>query len=776
MLALRDAFEGVVNGHAGAISIEGPSGIGKSELVRRFLSQLGSQRGVVVLSGRCYENESVPYKALDGVVDDLSRHLASIPRDDAERLMPSDAPALTRVFPVLLQVEAAADVRRDPRVHSGDLAGLRRRAFQALRELLGRFADRQPLVMCIDDLQWADADSVALLEELLRPPGAPTMLTLLCFRSEETAAKPFLRGLSERAGSDPWQAISLEPMTGDEAHRLIGDLLPVDTMLTEEDIRGMTREAGGSPFVLEQLASYVGGCRRDQLRAPTFSEMFDARVDALSPAARRFLDILAICGRPMSPELICDACGIRAERQSLVARLRASRFIRSSGSSERVETYHDRIREVLAVQIDRDGTRGIHALMAEVLAERRSDDCEAMFEHYRGAGDAENASIHAGLAGEKAATALAFDRAVSFYRHALALTPASPSTPVWEEGLAHALANAGRPAEAADAYLRAAASARQADRVELQRRAAEQFLISGDIDRGLGLIRTVLGGIGVNVPRSPQVALLQLLWRRLRLRWRGLGFVATPAERLDSDTLLRIDTCWSVTAGLTAVDMIAASNFSAHHLLMALDAGEPYRIARAMAMESAARGACPTGTRFSARLRQLSKALAAREGNPHAIALTILADAIIAVTHGEWKQASTLAKESAAILHDQCVGVTWELTMAENLVIWSLMYQGNSVSSRDGCRRCWLTRAAAGTSPLPSSCAPGATTRGWRQTTPTKVNARQWKASPGGRTKAFTVSTTARGWLECRPRCTAARRNRHGGYTPRRKECSAVHC
>ena len=106
------------------------------------------------------------------------------------------------------------------------LSSLRRRAFDALRELLGRLANRQPLVIWIDDLQWADADSVVLLEELLRPPSPPAMLTLLCFRSEETAAKPFLQALLDRAGRDVWSAISLEPMTEDEASALIGDLLP----------------------------------------------------------------------------------------------------------------------------------------------------------------------------------------------------------------------------------------------------------------------------------------------------------------------------------------------------------------------------------------------------------------------------------------------------------------------------------------------------------------------------------------------------------------------
>jgi eukaryotic-like serine/threonine-protein kinase len=680
---LNDAFLAVMNGGAAAVSVCGPSGIGKSALVRRFLSRFGTRDDVVVLSGRCYENESVPYKALDGVVDDVSHYLASIPRQQVERLMPPDVPALTQVFPVLLQVSAIEDARGDQDLGNVDPLGLRRRAFGALRELLGRLADRQSLMVYIDDLHWADADSVVLLEELLRPPKPPAMLTVVCFRSEETAEKPFLQALLERAGVGIWSAITLEPMTEDEAHTLIGALLPTNSTLTVDDKTVMTREASGSPFVLEQLARYAGVKREPSLRH-TFAEMFATRLAALSPEARRFLETLAICGRPMAPELICDACGVTRERQSLVAMLRSSHFIRSSGSAERIETYHDRIREVLAAEMAPDAVRGIHHFIVQALVDKRSDDCEALFEHYLGAGDGENASIQASVAAAKAATALAFDRAAFFYRHALALTPTSSAVHAWSEGLADALANAGRPAEAAEAYLRAAAGADHTRRVELQRRAAEQFLIGGHIDRGLDLIRTMLAGMGVRVPRSPRSALLWLLWRRARLRWRGLGFVPTQIDEIDADTLLRVDTCWSAATGLALVDMISASEFSVHDLLMALDAGEPDRIARAMAMESAARGAYPTGRKLSDRLLQQSKALARSVGNPHAIALSILADALIASALGEWKKAGTLSEQALAILRDQCVGVTWELSIAQNVVIWSLMYRGEL---RELCRQ-----------------------------------------------------------------------------------------
>ncbi len=196
--------------------------------------------------------------------------------------MPSNMPALTQVFPVLLQVKAIKNAPRSQERGSVDPLDLRRRAFEALRELLGRLAARGSLVVWIDDLQWADADSAVLLEELLRPPGQPAMLTVLCFRSEETAAKPFLQALLERAGQDAWSTISLEPMTEDEALALIARLLPADSALTDRDKHRMTREAGGSPFVLEQLARYAGVNRLRPNQAPTFAAMFESAAgDAL---------------------------------------------------------------------------------------------------------------------------------------------------------------------------------------------------------------------------------------------------------------------------------------------------------------------------------------------------------------------------------------------------------------------------------------------------------------------------------------------------------------
>src|SRR5207344_2384366 len=101
---------------------------------------------------------------------------------------------LVRVFPVLSSV-AALEQRAQERAVAGEPQELRRRAFMALRSLLGAVADDRPLVVHVDDLQWADVDSVALLEQLLHAPGAPALLFLGSFRSEAIGTSAALSAL-----------------------------------------------------------------------------------------------------------------------------------------------------------------------------------------------------------------------------------------------------------------------------------------------------------------------------------------------------------------------------------------------------------------------------------------------------------------------------------------------------------------------------------------------------------------------------------------------------
>ena len=110
--ALEDAFRESERGKSIVAAVHGGSGMGKSALVRQFLEKVRADGAAVVLAGRCFERESVPYKALDSLIDVLSRHLKSLPTARAEGLLPRDVLALARLFPALRRVEAIAGARR----------------------------------------------------------------------------------------------------------------------------------------------------------------------------------------------------------------------------------------------------------------------------------------------------------------------------------------------------------------------------------------------------------------------------------------------------------------------------------------------------------------------------------------------------------------------------------------------------------------------------------------------------------------------------------------
>jgi len=108
------------------VLVQGRSGMGKTTLVDRFLGRIRADPRATVLAGRCYERESVPYKALDSVIDSLSQRLRRL-GDQAEVLLPSDIHSLVRLFPVLRQAPAVATASR-PAVEIPDPQELRRRS------------------------------------------------------------------------------------------------------------------------------------------------------------------------------------------------------------------------------------------------------------------------------------------------------------------------------------------------------------------------------------------------------------------------------------------------------------------------------------------------------------------------------------------------------------------------------------------------------------------------------------------------------------------------
>ena len=677
LAALHDAFAATRADKTVSVYLHGDSGMGKSALVRTFLNQAKEkEKDAIILQGRCYERESVPYKALDGVVDSLSKHLSSLRGAEVEALMPPNILPLARVFPVMLQVDAIFNARA-ARSETADLLTLRRHAFGALRELLARVASRHPLVIYIDDLQWADADSTFLLEDLLRPPSAPSLLLIACFRTEEIETKPFLKNLLQRPGSDTCREIVVGPLAGAEAHELALSLFRQTGIPSASIIDSIVREARGNPFLLEQLSHYATMSDRAATAGVTLTTMIDERIRQLPLGSRQFLNTLAVAARPVNQDVAVNASGIHRDSTEILNALRGAQFVRSGGIGYAIELHHDRIGETLASLLGADERRHIHRRLAQAIEARGLDDPEALYEDYLGSGENDRAAFQAETAARKAAAALAFDRAALYYRRAIDLSPNAPNVDL-QIGLGDALANAGRPAEAAKEFLAAARARPSRQALELQQRAGAQLLMGGHIEEGLEVFRAVLESAGFKLATGPKRALLSLLLRRLWIRLRGLEFTEREAANIPDADLFRIDICWAIAAGLGAVDFIRSADFQSRHLLLALRAGEPYRVSRAISFEGAQAGSRggASSERAETILRR-AQDLARRVDHPHAIGMHLWARGISAYLSGRWKNATNFLDLAAEVFRDQCTGAFWELGMAQRFMLSALLYIGD---------------------------------------------------------------------------------------------------
>jgi eukaryotic-like serine/threonine-protein kinase len=686
LAALRTAYEKVKSGGNANLLVAGPSGVGKTALVKCFLDRIREESDVVVLVGRCYERESVPYEALDSLVDALCQFLIGLPQAEAAALVPRDVAALERVFPVLQRVESFISARRQAPVTSEPLE-LRRRAFSALRELLTRLAERRPLVLFVDDLQWGDIDSAPLLNDLIQPPDPPALLFLGCYRAEEASRSDLLQlllgaGPPPRLGAARWETLTLGQL--DPAESLSLARLQLGTSGRQGQAELIARESGGSPYFVHELVRFAigeGEGRREAGEKLSLEAVIQRRLARLAPKARELIELLAVAAEPLTREVAMRAVGLSdAEMMTLLRELRALHLVRVSGTRDQdlVEPYHDRLREAVAASLLPAVRLSHHRRLACVIQDSANPKPEVLATHLRAIGENQEATAYAIRAGDRAAEALAFDRAADLYRMALDLRGSGgPSSRDLQVKLAESLVNAGRGAEAAGVYVEATVGAPPAVALELKRRAAVEYLRSGRVREGLAVLETVVGAVGMSLPSTSRSALVSLLAGRLRVRWRGFGFRRRDAAELPAERLAQIDICWSASVGLGMIDNLRGADFQARHFLLALSAGEPVRVAQAFAMEAAYQSIyAKRGWPRTRKALQLAEALASELNRPDLAAWAMAAAGLAHYQLGHFRVARDLTAEAVGTMRGKCTGVAWEIATAELFRLWALFRLG----------------------------------------------------------------------------------------------------
>jgi tetratricopeptide (TPR) repeat protein len=673
LAVLRDAFEQVRSGRTAVVLIDGHSGLGKTALVRHFLDEVMRRENTLVVSGRCYEQESVPYKAFDSLIDELGRYLRELDPVTLGQVSPRNPQALAQIFPVLADIPIFVHAGRVPVL---DAAELRRRAFAACRDLLARIGDRARLVLSMDDLQWSDPDSAALLTEILRPPDAPAMLLVGTYRTGAGIPRAML---DATAPAPLRRQIELRPLTTEEACELAERLLEDRTAAAKERAAAIARESGGHAYFIHELAHSADESGETPAGEAQLDGVIWRRVSLLPETSRRLLEVIVVSGRPITQEDAYRAAGFEEMTPAILTPLRVGALLRGTGPNrlDLIEPYHDRIRETVVAHLPVEFRRDLHRELARVLESSGRGDADSLARHFDLAQSPEEARRYYVKAAEYATQTVAFDRAVNLYRRALELSGDSGAERrAIQARLADALANAGRGPEAATMYQELAENAEPNAALELRRKAAFQFCISGHLDEGRVVFSRVLRQVALWEPKTPTGTIAALLFNRALLRLRGLRFKERNEADLSDDVLARVEAARAAATSIANIDMIKAIYFNCRGVRLALDAGEPVRIASFVAFEALIRSLSGSRREQTARdLLATARSIAEKHPSSQLQAFLRLCQGATEFQLAYFAQSLKLLLEAEKLMSENAAGMVWEVSTTRLFLVlaWHIL-------------------------------------------------------------------------------------------------------
>jgi DNA-binding CsgD family transcriptional regulator/tetratricopeptide (TPR) repeat protein len=498
-LGWRDA----VAGRPALVLLRGESGVGKTRLVGEFTHGLTAQapageRGdPLVLRGEAVEHgeTELPYSPLLGALRPLVRERH--PTLDA--LSSGSRAQLGTLLPALDEGRGTGE-RNDG---SGQL-----RLFEALLELLTALSERQPVLLWLDDIHWADRSTRTFVAFLARSLREERILVLLTYRSDELHRRHPLRPLlSELERLERARRIELAPFDRGELAEALADILgdaPTDELVT----RLLARSQGNPLYIEELLAAGLDG----RGSAPeSLRDAFMLRIERLSADAQAAARAIAV-GRELTDAEVAELTGIGPDPLAVALREALSEQVLLAARDGMFSFRHELLREALYDDLLPGERVELHLQLAQLLDRKQCapdqggvEHAATIARHYAAAGDqpaALRATVQAAVA---ARDVHAYGEAADLAERGLELWPR--------------VAPEKRP----DYF----------DLVDLLVLAATAHAVGGDRARGEVLLNTALEE--VDREREPR-RYASVLVRLARTQWalnRGLEGVETAQRALD---------------------------------------------------------------------------------------------------------------------------------------------------------------------------------------------------------------------------------------------------
>jgi DNA-binding SARP family transcriptional activator len=416
LAALGEVLDQVCGRLGHVVSIVGEAGVGKTRLVSE-LAALAAERDGRTIVGRAYETAQV--LALGPWADALRAGLAAEP-GALSGLEATWRAELARVLP-------EADGRTARRSGPADAS----RIFEAVDRLVARLAARQPLIIVLEDVHWADEFTVRLAAYLSRRIATRPVLLVLTAREEHLADAPLLDvALKELREHPRFVRLSLAALSRDETAALTRSLARAErdqgTLARLDD--DVWRISAGNPLLVVETVRAVrdapAGRHAGASTLPTrVREIVAARLERLSEPARRVVSIASLVGRECDFRLLQHCAGLpdRAAAEVVEELVRRRVF---HGVDEGLDFTHDRIREVASHALVPVQRRAIHRLIATSMEDVYVADlerhCAELAAHCREGELWEKALTYLAEAGARATERSAHREAAAFFEQALA--------------------------------------------------------------------------------------------------------------------------------------------------------------------------------------------------------------------------------------------------------------------------------------------------------------------------------------------------------------------
>jgi class 3 adenylate cyclase/predicted ATPase len=442
LATLQQTLAHAGTGHGQVVALVGEAGVGKSRLVYEFVHAHYTQGWLVLESASVSYGKATPYFP---VIDLLRRYCAVDDRDDTRtirakvtgQVLTLDA-ALQDTVPALLALlEALPD---DSPFRTLDPPQRRQRTLEALKRVLLRESQVQPLVLVFEDLHWIDTETQALLNSLVESLPTARILLLVNYRPE----------YQHSWGSKTYYSqLRLDPLAPESAEALLQTLLGDDASLAPL-MPVLIARTEGNPFFLEEsvrtlvetqvLVGERGAYRLAQalpgIQVPaTVQAVLAARIDRLPLEAKNLLQAAAVIGKDISAALLQATAEVPwAVVQRSLAHLQAAEFLYETRLFPELEyTFkHALTQEVAYNAVLLERRRGLHERAAQAIeglsAERLAEHYNALAHHYGRSGNTAKAVDYLQRAGQQAVERSAYAEAVSHLTTALALLTTLPET------------------------------------------------------------------------------------------------------------------------------------------------------------------------------------------------------------------------------------------------------------------------------------------------------------------------------------------------------------